>query len=102
MTRAAARSHVDRPWIPVLMSRKTLAYTLDVSETTIDDWVARGIIPPGKKIQGNLRWRWSDVEAALSTRFDGDVAGPNNRDTPSPGNKLAKAIKAQEANCGAS
>ena len=54
----------DRP--PAYVSRKTLARELDVSESTIDELVKRGILPkPIKLSNGCVRWRWEGVVLAL-------------------------------------
>jgi predicted DNA-binding transcriptional regulator AlpA len=56
----------NRP--PSYMSRKELAWELSVSESTIDELVRRGIIPPPTKLtEGCVRWWWPGVEAALAS-----------------------------------
>lgn len=48
------------------MSKKTLAASLDCSESTVDDMVRRRVIPEGTRMSsGCMRWRWADVDAAL-------------------------------------
>jgi predicted DNA-binding transcriptional regulator AlpA len=50
------------------MSRKELAWELSVSESTIDDFVRRGVIPaPIRLTDGCVRWWWSAVESALAS-----------------------------------
>jgi predicted DNA-binding transcriptional regulator AlpA len=62
MTRAAA----NRP--PSFMSRKELAWELSISESTIDELVRRGVIPPATKLTpGCVRWSWMAVENALAS-----------------------------------
>jgi predicted DNA-binding transcriptional regulator AlpA len=52
---------------PSFMSRKELAWELSVSESTVDELVSRGTIPPPVKLtSGCVRWRWPAVEAALA------------------------------------
>lgn len=53
----------DRP--PSYVSKATLAAELDVSESTVDNWVQRGVLPKPVKIGGSVRWSWSQVDAAL-------------------------------------
>jgi len=53
-------------------SDKTLADRLDCSVTTVRDYAARGVIPKPHRIGGLVRWRWSDVDSAIS----GDVVAP--------------------------
>ena len=53
----------DRP--PSYVSKATLAAELDVSESTVDNLVQRGVLPKPVKIGGSVRWSWSQVDAAL-------------------------------------
>ncbi len=48
------------------VSVSTLAQLLDISETTIWDWVRHSHLPRPIKIGGSSRWRWSDVEKHLT------------------------------------
>ena len=79
MTRAVA----NRP--PSFMSRAELAWELSVSQSTVDELVRRGVIPPAVKLTpGCVRWSWAAVENALAvfggTTDDGDpfMAGARN------------------------
>ena len=69
---------------PSFMSRKELAWELSVSESTIDEFVRRGIIPPPILLSaGCVRWSWPAVQerlAAAGTVDDGDsyMAGASN------------------------
>jgi predicted DNA-binding transcriptional regulator AlpA len=48
-------------------SRATMARRLDCSESTIDELVKRGTIPPPIKFSsGMVRWDWAAVQAAIS------------------------------------
>lgn len=58
----------DRP--PSYLSAASLAEELDVSESTIGVLVKRGVLPPPYRLHGSVRWRWSEVEAALAARKD--------------------------------
>jgi predicted DNA-binding transcriptional regulator AlpA len=63
---------------PSYMSRKDLAWELSVSESTVDDLVRRGVIPPPIKLtDGCVRWSWTGVDAALAS-----VAGPGDASDP--------------------
>lgn len=53
----------DRP--PSYMSKATLAAELDISETTVDSWVERGVIPPPIRCGVSPRWCWAQVDASL-------------------------------------
>jgi predicted DNA-binding transcriptional regulator AlpA len=65
----------DRP--PSFMSRKELAWELSICESTVDELVRRGVIPPATKLTpGCVRWSWTSVESSLAslaaTANDGD------------------------------
>lgn len=60
----ANRPALHRP--PSYPSKKTLAAELDISESTVDEWVQRGILPKPIKLGGSVRWCWADVQASLS------------------------------------
>lgn len=67
---ASAEFLTHRP--PSYVSRATLARELDVSESTIDEMVRRGVLPkPVKLSSGCVRWRWADIEAALGSMAPG-------------------------------
>jgi predicted DNA-binding transcriptional regulator AlpA len=47
---------------PDYVSARTLAYRLDCSRSTIDDYVRRGLLPKPINIGTLQRWRWNDIE----------------------------------------
>jgi predicted site-specific integrase-resolvase len=53
-------------FIPPWMDAPTLARHICISATTVDNWVARGILPPPRKRGGKLMWKWSEVDKALT------------------------------------
>jgi predicted DNA-binding transcriptional regulator AlpA len=63
---------------PSYMSRRELAWELSVSESTIDDFVRRGVIPaPIRLTDGCVRWWWSAVESALASVGEtGNIGDP--------------------------
>lgn len=73
------------------VTKATLARALEVSETTVNDLVRRGVLPrPVRLSSGCLRWRWASVDMALaSMESDG-------KDTPSkdPTAGVQRAIQA--------
>jgi predicted DNA-binding transcriptional regulator AlpA len=92
MTRAIA----NRP--PSFMSRKELAWELSVSESTIDELVRRGVIPPALHLTpGCVRWSWTAIETALArlagTTDDGDpfMAGVRNAIKTAPEGRRGSA-----------
>jgi predicted DNA-binding transcriptional regulator AlpA len=54
----------DRP--PSYVSKATLAAELDISESTVDDYVRRGLLPKPIHIGGSVRWCWAQVQASLN------------------------------------
>lgn len=58
---------------PSYVSKATLAAELDMSESTVDSYVKRGLLPkPIKWDCGSVRWCWADVSAILTSRAIGD------------------------------
>ena len=50
------------------VSRASLADALEISETTVDEMVRRGVLPkPVKLSAGCVRWRWETVDQALAS-----------------------------------
>ena len=60
----------NRP--PSYVSKATLAAELDMSESTIDAYVQRGLLPPPIRFGGSVRWAWAEVMACLSSRSGGE------------------------------
>ncbi|MBN9079697.1 MAG: hypothetical protein J0H84_26135 [Rhizobiales bacterium] len=54
----------ERP--PSYVSKITLAAELDVSESTIDEYVQRGLLPKPIRLGGSVRWCWAQVQASLN------------------------------------
>jgi len=54
----------DRP--PSYVSKVTLAAELDISESTVDALVQRGILPKPIRMGGSVRWSWAQVDASLA------------------------------------
>ena len=48
------------------MDMPTLCAHICVSPTTVDNWVAQGILPPARKRGGKLMWKWSEVDDYLT------------------------------------
>lgn len=53
-------------FIPPWMDSTTLAKHICVSATTVDNWVAQGILPAPRKRGGKLMWKWSEVDRYLT------------------------------------
>jgi predicted DNA-binding transcriptional regulator AlpA len=56
---------IERPYTPALVSAETLAYLLDCSRSTVDDYVDKGYLPDPIEIGALKRWFWHDVEAFI-------------------------------------
>lgn len=56
------------PYPPPWQDAPTLCAHLCISESTLDNWIRDGILPPAQKIGGKRMWKWSDVDALLSGR----------------------------------
>ena len=56
----------DRP--PAYPSKSSLARELDCAESTIDELVRKGILPPPLRLSsGCVRWCWQEVTMALAS-----------------------------------
>lgn len=53
------------------MRKKTVLEVFDLEEQTFDNYVANGVIPPGKKFPGGRipLWRQSDIQKVLDNLF---------------------------------
>lgn len=72
MSSRAANSIERRRTVDQLMpaasylTRAALAAELMISESTVDDFVCRGLLPPPVRISpGCVRWRWATVDEVL-------------------------------------
>lgn len=64
------------PSPPSYLSRSSLARELDCSESTVDEMVRRGVIPPPLRLSsGCVRWRWADIDLALQSFKPGNGGG---------------------------
>jgi predicted DNA-binding transcriptional regulator AlpA len=64
---------------PAFVSRKTLAAELDIAESTVDDFVKRGILPaPITLSKGCVRWSWGEVETAVLSRRPDPLQAAND------------------------
>ena len=59
------RRRNERSFPPDYVSAQTLAYRLDCSRSTVDDYVRRGLLPRPISVGTLQRWRWSDIETWL-------------------------------------
>jgi predicted DNA-binding transcriptional regulator AlpA len=62
----------DRP--PSYLGKARLATELDISESTVDDYVKRGLLPKPLRIGGSVRWNWAQVQAALDSGTGGNIS----------------------------
>ena len=59
----------DRP--PTYVSKATLAAELDMSKSTVDSYVQRGLLPKPLKCGGSVRWSWAEVTTCLNAQAAG-------------------------------
>ncbi|WP_138470847.1 AlpA family transcriptional regulator [Poseidonocella sp. HB161398] len=59
----------DRP--PAYPGKATLAAELDMSESTVDSYVKRGLLPPPVMRGGAVRWCWAEVVSYLDAGAKG-------------------------------
>ena len=59
------KSDIKRPYPPAYLSRASLAYRLDMSESKIDELVSAGILPQPLLIDRQRRWSWREVDSAI-------------------------------------
>ena len=63
---------ITTPRPPAYLGKAELASELSIAESTVDDFVRRGILPrPVKLSAGCVRWCWRDVDNALASLKDG-------------------------------
>ncbi|KQS65969.1 hypothetical protein ASG32_30890 [Methylobacterium sp. Leaf361] len=68
------------------LTRRALAAELMMSESTLDDYVRRGLLLPPIRISPScVRWRWATVDAILRASEGGnrECGGLSRRRTPS-------------------
>ena len=58
----------DRPlnYPPPWQDMVTLCKHTCLSETTVENWVSQGILPPPRKHGGKLMWKWAEVDEKLT------------------------------------
>ena len=54
------------PYPPPWQDAPTLCKHICISESTLDNWIRDGILPPAQKIGGKRMWKWSEVDARLA------------------------------------
>ncbi len=70
----ARKRDVERPYRPAYCSAETLAYLLDLSRSTLDDYVRLGHLPEPLTVGASRKWRWEDVDAFILAR-NGRIVG---------------------------
>lgn len=50
------------PWVDMV----TLCRLICASSTTVENWIAQGILPPARKRGGKLMWKWQEVDDWLT------------------------------------
>jgi hypothetical protein len=57
-----AKSKIVRPYAPDYVDATTLAYRLNVSESTVEKLEREGKLPRRRDVFGLRRWKWNEVE----------------------------------------
>ena len=52
--------------LPPWQDMATLCDNICACPDTVDAWVAKGILPPPRKIGGKNMWKWSEVDERLT------------------------------------
>ena len=82
------------PYPPPWQDAVTLALHICTCCSTIDNWVAAGILPPPKKRGGKLMWEWAEVDTWMRD-------GPKNKPFDATGiYNAGKAIRAGKESAG--
>ena len=75
------KNEQSRPYPPDFVSAETLAYRLDCSVRSVQDYAKSGLIPKPLVIGNLVRWDWNAVRGRIEaqncpsrTDADGDVA----------------------------
>jgi hypothetical protein len=55
---------------PPFQDLRTLSEHICTAESTIENWVRRGIFPAPQKVGGKNLWRWKEVEKYLAGSDD--------------------------------
>lgn len=64
------------PRIIAYVGSAKMCEMLDISESTLWDWVRKGLLPKPCKIGVASRWKWADVEARISKTTSGEEEDP--------------------------
>ena len=67
------KTSVQRPFPPDFVSAETLAYRLDCSRSTIEDYVKQGLLPKPATLGNLVRWDFEKIRekfAALNDAAD--------------------------------
>jgi predicted DNA-binding transcriptional regulator AlpA len=77
------RKHdINRPYPPDLCSAETLAYRLDISRSTLDDYVRLGHLPGPVEVGTQRRWRWADIDSWINAHNGVDARPENGLTSP--------------------
>lgn len=60
------------PRIIAYVGSATLCQMLDISESTLWEWVRKGLLPRPVKIGVSSRWKWADVEKKIAPQAESD------------------------------
>lgn len=66
------------PYPPPWQDKATLCEHVCIGDTTVDDWVRRGLLPPPRKRGGKLMWKWETVDLWLDHGGDPEHTHQDN------------------------
>jgi hypothetical protein len=80
------------PYPPPYQDIATLALHLSICESTVENWVRFGYLPPPRKIGGKRLWQWQEVQKSLAPP---DINTSGSPDTEA--DRIRNATKAARA-----
>ena len=58
------------PYPPPWQDCATVCAHLCISESTLDNWIKREILPAARMVGGKRMWKWAEIERALDGEGD--------------------------------
>jgi hypothetical protein len=68
------------PYPPPFQDISCLAEHLCVCESTVENWVRMGLLPPPAKVGGKRLWKWKQVEQHLADQADASTSPDEQAD----------------------
>lgn len=84
------KNEQSRPYPPDFVSAETLAYRLDCSVRSVQDYAKSGLIPKPLVIGNLVRWDWSAVRGRIEAQ---NYAGHTDADGKVPDDEYSSGIR---------